>query len=120
MGFDAHMRTRTESRDVTRNLVCVLLLGLLLFNPFAALASGSSHSGYSTLPRHRATVGASEMQHFSPVRSEISSVDVAWVVQLIDVKVTPAESTPRTILREELPPWPALLVSVWFRPPPSQ
>jgi hypothetical protein len=119
MRLGVYRPVEEHSRTVPRILVCLLLFGLLLFNPFAALTSASNHPGFSTSPRHRATVGASEMQHFSPVKSEITTPDIAQVVHSMDVKVTPAESKPRTILLEELPPMPALIVSVWFRPPPA-
>src|SRR5277367_5756574 len=106
-------------RRAPQALLCLLLLGLLLFNPFATASSESTDLAYRTLPRHRATIGASEMEHFSPIQKELASPDLVQTVEVNDVKLTPAVSVGRVILREELPLRPALVAVVWFRPPPS-
>src|SRR5271167_3439716 len=61
-----------NSRVRWRVCVSILLIGLVLYNPFLAMKIHSDGLAYSALARHRATVGASEMQHFSPVQADQS------------------------------------------------
>ena len=45
----------------------VLLILLVVYNPFSALGGYSGSVSYDELARNRATIGSSELQHFSPV-----------------------------------------------------
>src|SRR5260370_8853935 len=56
--------------------ICVLLGALLLYNPFAALYFSHGPVEVHTLQRNRASVGASELQHFSPVQEDIQQADL--------------------------------------------
>ncbi|HWY05976.1 MAG TPA: hypothetical protein VNY24_03900, partial [Candidatus Acidoferrales bacterium] len=56
--------------------ICLLLAALILYNPFAALCYSHGPIEVHTLQRNRATVGASELQHFSPVQDEIQKADI--------------------------------------------
>src|SRR5215831_6006488 len=47
--------------------VCLILAILLLYNPFFAVPHSGSSLEIGHRASHRATVGASELQHFSPV-----------------------------------------------------
>src|SRR5271166_2433709 len=47
-------------------VVCILLIGLILYNPFLGLIHSPAGLSVDHPPRNRATVGASELQHFSP------------------------------------------------------
>src|SRR5215468_7167751 len=44
--------------------ICVLLVALLLYNPFIALYCSHGPNSVHTPERNRATVGSSELQHF--------------------------------------------------------
>src|SRR5277367_5167824 len=94
-------RGQGDARNIVRVLVCLLLFGLLIFNPFATLSSASAGLAYQAGPRHRATVGASEMQHFSPIQKDLALPDAWNSARVGDVKLTPAISVGRVILREE-------------------
>ena len=97
--------------------ICVLLVGLLLYNPFTALASASDGLAYQALARHRASVGASEMQHFAPVKAETGQPDVTVAAQKGDLPA-PREETRLPSGRVHLPLLLEGMTSLWFRPPP--
>jgi len=104
-----------------RVCLSVLLIALVLYNPFSALNGSSGHLSYEKLARYRATVGSGELQHFSPVSKAYGQADLDAEVDVIDTDPagrTPAYQAERD--REELLlPEQALLTGVWFRPPPS-
>ena len=97
--------------------ICVLLVGLLLYNPFAALTSASDGLAYQALARHRASVGASEMQHFAPVKAETGQPDVTVAVQKGELPA-PREEARLPSGRVHLPLLLEGMTSLWFRPPP--
>src|ERR1700740_404123 len=97
--------------------VCVLLVGLLLYNPFLAFASASHGRGYQALTRHRASVGASEMQHFAPVQVEKAPADVSVAAEISELP-EPQEEGLLTSGPEHLPLLLEGMTSHWFRPPP--
>ena len=59
--------SRGEHLSRWQVLLCLIVVGLLLYNPFAGLWAANDGFCYDHLARNRATVGASELQHFSPV-----------------------------------------------------
>jgi hypothetical protein len=102
-----------------RVCVCVLLAALVLFNPFSLLKGSSGQRSYDELARNRASIGSSELQHFSPVSNPDVQPELAVDVQGARSAVCAQEEQPVRARREVLPPQPALLAGVWFRPPPS-
>jgi hypothetical protein len=98
--------------------ICVLLIGLVLYNPFVALAGHSDGLTYQALARHRATVGASEMQHFSPIQGESAQREATVQRICIELVVEKTAYPSPTFQVESLPQRPELASSVWFRPPP--
>ncbi|HYA64699.1 MAG TPA: hypothetical protein VED66_15955 [Candidatus Sulfotelmatobacter sp.] len=104
-----------------RVCVSVLLIALVLYNPFAALNGSSGHLSYEKLARYRATIGAGELQHFSPVSNPHGQADLDADVDVIGTDPTGPipESQAEKGQRELLLPEQALLTGVWFRPPPS-
>src|SRR5271169_4113874 len=63
--------TECDNRQgIWRAWICVLLIMFILYNPFLGLTSASNGLAYQALARHRASVGASELQHFAPVQVE--------------------------------------------------
>jgi len=100
--------------------ICVLLAALLLYNPFAALCFSHGTFEVHTLQRNRASVGASELQHFSPVQDDIRQADLNLESSRDEVAV-PAESfVARGLEREVEIPQSDIVSSVWSRPPPLQ
>jgi hypothetical protein len=98
--------------------VCVLLAALLLYNPFAALCFSHSTIEVHTLQRNRASVGASELQHFSPVQDDIPQADLNLESRREEV-AAPAESfVARGFEREVEVPQSDIVSKVWSRPPP--
>jgi hypothetical protein len=102
-----------------RVCICVLLICLVAYNPFAALSGSRGNLSYERLARNRATVGSLELQHFSPELNptvqpgldvEVSGAEPATPVQ---------ESQPRMVQREVTPLRPELFANLWFRPPPT-
>jgi hypothetical protein len=106
--------------SVLRVCVPLLLIGLLLYNPFLALVSHDNGLAYQQLQRHRATVGASELQHFSPVQAESAQLEAVLVELFTNPAVAAADKfSSHQFQTEALPPRLELINRIWFRPPPS-
>jgi hypothetical protein len=109
-----------DVKRLARLDVCVrlLLVGLLLYNPFVKLVTHSDGLTYQALARHRATVGASELQHMAQVQepSAQSDVIVAEIfTRLVQIKEFPAIALqqPTSLQRMEQ------IAEICFRPPPQ-
>jgi hypothetical protein len=102
--------------------VCVsaLLVLLVIYNPFAVLHGSSSSLSYETLARNRASIGASELQHFSPVSNPQLQPDVQVHLRGVEPAPCVEEQEPSGDQREVIAWEPQLLAGVWFRPPPSE
>ena len=104
-------------------MVCLLLAVLSLYNPYLAATSGSAGFGFCHAASYRATVGASELEHFSPTnnRDLLSTPLCATLETLvcpIALSAGPQTRTwPVTRVRA-LPLW-LLPPSLCFRPPPT-
>src|SRR5271163_4282201 len=100
--------------------ICLLLVALIIYNPYLA----GAESGAGLCVRHsasnRATVGASELQHFSPIdgRSVLATAAVR-VFQLFDGLPSIASETHQSATEKVFPAVQYLPASLWFRPPPS-
>ena len=103
-----------------RVCVCALLVLLVIYNPFAALNGSCSSLCYESLARNRASIGASELQHFSPVSNpELhpnAEVDLRGVAPAPCVEEQEQSGDQREVIAWD----PELLTGVWFRPPPSE
>jgi len=100
--------------------ISVLLIGLVLYNPFLALANHSDGLAYQASARHRATVGASEMQHYTPVRGEDTQLEITVEQVFTELVVENDESSSHSFQEATLPQRLELTASVWFRPPPAR
>ena len=103
-----------------RHAACLLLVLSLLYNPFVPALDTGNHPDFCRPASHRATVGASELQHFSPANG--------WVFLSAQEFVEPVVSA--SIADLELGILPGLPVvsfvspqffgpGLWFRPPPA-
>jgi hypothetical protein len=107
-------------RNVWQVCLCLLLIGLVLYNPFSALVTHSDGLSYQALARHRATIGASEMQHFSPIQGERAQLEATVQRISTELVVERNEQPFPTFQVDALPQRPELTTSVWFRPPPTR
>ena len=107
-----------KSRPTWRASICALLIGLVVYNPFAALTSASNGFAYQALARHRASVGASEMQPFAPVKADTAQPDVTVATEKGELPATRGEEARLECGRVHLPLLLEGMTSHWFRPPP--
>ena len=97
---------------------CVLLAALILYNPFAALCFSHGTIEVHTLQRNRASVGASELQHFSPVQDGKQQTDLNLEANCEELAVPAETFVARGFEREVEIPQSAIVFEVWSRPPP--
>jgi hypothetical protein len=71
---------RKTSVPTWHGCLCILLIGLMLYNPFAGLWGPVDRLSYDKLASNRATIGASELQHFSPVSNP--TIQLEWDVDV--------------------------------------
>ena len=107
-----------KSGRLWRVSICALLIGLVVYNPFAALTSASNGLAYQALARHRASVGASEMQPFAPVKADTAQPDVTVATEKGELPATRGEEARLECGRVHLPLLLEGMTSLWFRPPP--
>jgi hypothetical protein len=100
--------------------VCLLLIALVVYNPFGALTGSSGRLSYENLARNRASVGSGELQHFSPVSNPDVHSDLDVDSRDAEPVMCRREAQLDRTQREAIPSEPAPLAGVWFRPPPSQ
>ena len=99
--------------------VCVLLIGLVLYNPFAGLFGSNDSLSYDRLARNRATVGASELEHFSPVRNSTEQSDVSLNLPVTEMILVVQKEYPRQEQQNVFLPHSEIIHEHWNRPPPS-
>jgi hypothetical protein len=101
-------------------VVCLLLAGLLLYNPFLSLIHSSTGLSVHRLARNRATVGSAELQHFSPVSIEVAA-DVLLVERTGEIIATSGGQDFQLAIdfTRDLVITPDFSSNLWFRPPPS-
>jgi len=104
----------------TNMVVCLALAVLFLYNPYLAVTPSSNVLNIHHTLSYRATVGSSELQHFSPTDArKILALSAAIVLSWLDAPANPIVSRVT-----EVSPHPACAFEVscsdlWFRPPPS-
>jgi hypothetical protein len=96
----------------------VLLAALILYNPFAALCYSHGPVEVHTLQRNRASVGASELQHFSPVQDDTKHADLDLEANREQLALPAGSYVARGFEREVELPQSDIVVKVWSRPPP--
>lgn len=111
------MKKDLQERPI-RRWICVLLALLILYNPF--LAPTSSYSSYSVhgQARHRATVGASELQHLGCAQDQTQQ-DVVNLKELGNQFAGPTVQYEAVVFRRDVEVDQLDLVHlIWSRPPP--
>ena len=112
---------RRKSVSTWQVVVCFLLAGLFLYNPFL---NGHRQNGTLAIchpTSHRATVGSSELEQFAQQGGLVAPLPDLDVVQLfIDLSTTAPSATRQTADHETgAPPQAGFSSSLWFRPPPA-
>jgi hypothetical protein len=99
--------------------VCLFLATLLLYNPFFSVPHSGNGLEIGHRASHRATVGASELQHFSPIDGWGSqlAVDAGTTAVVLPL---PRQSVPFFLALLPAPPLSQQFFGpgLWFRPPP--
>ena len=101
--------------------ICLFLAFFLLYNPFHTALCGSGSLDVCHRASNRATVGASELQHFTPTTGwdSLPTVDLGEgevpAFRPVVMAETPVAERPLAI------PAPQFFGSgLWFRPPPAR
>lgn len=101
--------------------VCVALAILFLYNPYPTLASSSS--GQLNVQHnlsYRATVGSSELQHFSPPDArKILATPIAIATTWLESPVNFLVGRAAEVSTHRLCACQLLGADLWFRPPPA-
>jgi|SRR5215470_5794572 len=107
--------------SVWRAVVCAALAVLFLYNPFLAAQDQHSNLTVCQPARHRATIGASELERFpEPSSMAVSLPDVEVARMFLAIPAPDVEPTPDQAVRDEgAPPRTGFSQSLWFRPPPA-
>jgi hypothetical protein len=102
-------------------LLCFLLVGLFLYNPFLASHGESGNLALGHPASHRATVGSSELEQFSHrdgVMAPLPDLDVVQV--FVDLTARTVPTTLHAADYDEITPrQTGFSSSLWFRPPPA-
>ena len=102
--------------------LCLLLALLVVYNPYLS----ATDPGMGLCVRHsasfRATLGASELQHFTPEDSVAMLAAAATLALAHFLQFRLPESSERhtRVTQRVAPPEQALPASLWFRPPPAR
>ena len=114
-------KTRRGAARMWQVVVCFLLAGLFLYNPFLISHREGGELTICHPASHRATVGSSELEQF-PQRDRIVAalpdLDVVQVAIDLTIAISP---TPRQTIDPEVDAFPQIgfSSSLWFRPPPA-
>jgi hypothetical protein len=102
-------------------LVCLLLAALVIYNPYLSGVEAGAGLCLRHSASNRASVGASELQHFTPIdgRSVVASDAVALLQAFAGLAVPTSEPYKRTT-EKVLVALVNLPASLWFRPPPAR
>src|ERR1700738_779177 len=111
---------RTETRGArSRTAVCLVLIALLLYNPFFTILSISQDLSVQHPLSYRATLAGSELRRCTCKAPQplIPALDAA-IVYAASLLIPPDESTPVQLSDTPSLVAQALCESIWFRPPP--
>jgi len=111
---------KTLVSPLWRALLCLVLVVLFLHNPYLATPSLASGLKVGHPASHRSTVGSSELQHFSPVGTQVVDTGENTLAESVyNLLLTVSESAHVVNVGDEPPLQPLFYSSLWFRPPPA-
>jgi|SRR5271163_1373717 len=100
--------------------LCLLLIALVVYNPYLAAPESSASICLRHARSNRSTIGASELQHFTPADSRSILRDAAVAIfQCVDPFIARAPQAHEDAAEVVPLPIQFLPVSLWFRPPPA-
>jgi hypothetical protein len=101
-------------------VVCLSLAVLFLYNPYLAVTPSSSVLNVHHSLSYRATVGSSELQHFSPTDArKIFALSIASVLSWLDSPAKPIVSRVTEVSAHPACAFEVVCSDLWFRPPPA-
>src|SRR6202035_1633896 len=101
-------------------VVCLALAVLFLYNPYLAVTPSSNVLNIHHSLSYRATVGSSELQHFSPTDArKILALSVATVLSWLDSPANPIVSRVTEVSADPARAFELVCSDQWFRPPPA-
>jgi hypothetical protein len=102
-----------------RPLVCLLLVACFLYNPFISLIHSSHGLSAHHLTRNRSTVGAGELQNFSP-ESKAAALNVLSAKCIRETLIAPPVVEFLAVVFAPVRPiFVEFTSNLFFRPPPS-
>jgi hypothetical protein len=103
-----------------RMVLCLTLAFLFLYNPFLGMASSSGGLNIRHSASYRATVGASELQHFSPTNArKIFAMPLAALFTWLELPIQNIVCYSFKVSRRPQYVDQFLYADSWFRPPPT-
>ncbi len=100
--------------------MCLLLAVLVVYNPYMSGADSGAGLCLRHSASNRATVGASELEHFTPGDSRtvalITALAPLGILALPPAMPVPQRPRPAQKVRASVQ---RLTASLWFRPPPA-
>jgi hypothetical protein len=110
-----------RDHSLLKILVCLLLAGLFLYNPFLAASRASSGLAVCHPASYRATVAACEIEQLAQPSASFSLAQPefdATVLSIPRMSVPDAETRDHVQKDVEATPQTGFSSSLWFRPPP--
>jgi hypothetical protein len=103
-----------------RSWICFCLALFLFYNPYMAAPGSTGGLSFCHPASNRATVGASELQHFSPAdgKDKLSTPAIAPAESFLSLPA-PSSQTFQLSLQVASPEQQFFGSSLWFRPPPA-
>jgi len=101
--------------------VCVTLAILFLYNPYPGMAcSSSGQLNVQHSLSYRATIGSSELQHFSPPDArKIFAIPVSVATTWLESPLNFLVGQAAEVSTHHLCAYQLVCADLWFRPPPA-
>jgi hypothetical protein len=114
-----HRQRGNNRRPAWAVFLCVLLAALFFYNPFVALSSPAGDLAVHSLARNRSTVGASELQQFSPQQSLGLQPELFFLGLVAALRPVQHTWRPAHFVEARIAPLAKLPSNLRFRPPPA-
>ena len=101
--------------------LCLLLAALVVYNPYLSATDSSVGLCLRHSASFRATLGASELQHFTPIDSiaMLAATAIIALAHFLQFHLPESSERHTDVTQRVVPPEQALPASLWFRPPPA-
>jgi hypothetical protein len=101
--------------------LCLLLAALVVYNPYLSATDSSAGVCLRHSASFRATLGASELQHFTPEGSgaALAATATLALAHFLQFRLPESRERHTGVSERVAPPEQALPASLWFRPPPA-